>query len=375
MHFLRAEPGVSAAFLLDDEEIRPVNIRRVLRRGFDGIVTTEFDDPHIARTLAAAEVPVVVVGTRVEQDATAHPSSVSFVSIDERELGKAGASHLLSLGNFRTFGFVPFTTPILSHVSALRRQSFTSELRRHGKRPDVFKGTTSAELEGWLLRLARPAAVLTAGVERGRAVLAACRKIGIRVPDELSVLTIGNSKTICESTIPALSGIDASMEEEGATALREVVRLAGGRGARRGRTIVSPTSARVVERRSTTAVPPATHVIERALAYIKDHAAGPLRVADVVRHLGISRRLVDLRFHEFHGLTINESILACRFALLKKRLAASDAPIGKVVAELGWRNFSSVSTAFASRFGMTMSDYRFSHRHIARPTPRAHGRA
>jgi transcriptional regulator GlxA family with amidase domain len=116
----------------------------------------------------------------------------------------------------------------------------------------------------------------------------------------------------------------------------------------------------IVERESTRHISPATHLAEEAMSFIRRNATKGISSADVARHLRVSRRLCDLRFRECHGETILEAILRLRFAELKRRLASSNAPIGKIVSACGFTCESHAKRMFRKRFGMSMREWRTS---------------
>ena len=52
-----------------------------------------------------------------------------------------------------------------------------------------------------------------------------------------------------------------------------------------------------------------TALVEKAREYIAEHSCDGIRVADVVLHLGVSRSLLELRFRQVCGKSVNEDIL------------------------------------------------------------------
>ena len=115
---------------------------------------------------------------------------------------------------------------------------------------------------------------------------------------------------------------------------------------------------RIIRRESTAPVAPITHLVDEALRYIRRNATSALRVDDVVRHLGVSRRLADLRFRESGELSLARVITNARLDEVAKRLKESDAPIGRIASACSFENLQHLANAFRRRFGMSMSDYR-----------------
>lgn len=75
-------------------------------------------------------------------------------------------------------------------------------------------------------------------------------------------------------------------------------------------------------------------MVRKAETFIRDHADGKLCVADVARHLGISRRLLDLRFREITGRTVLAAIQTVQLERVRHLLHTADlsiAVIGRLV--------------------------------------------
>ena len=62
-------------------------------------------------------------------------------------------------------------------------------------------------LAGWLESLPKPIGVLACDDERGLQVLEVCRTLGLRVPDEVAVIGVGNDELLCTLCNPALSSV------------------------------------------------------------------------------------------------------------------------------------------------------------------------
>ena len=72
----------------------------------------------------------------------------------------------------------------------------------------------------------------------------------------------------------------------------------------------------------------------------------------------MSRRLADQRFHQFQKESILSAITRARIEELKRRLRETDAPIGRITADCGFRNASYAKTLFLCKVGQTMTAYR-----------------
>ena len=328
----------------------------------DGIITSE----PLAVDAASSKIPLVVIGTR-EKWLGRRMKSLAFVRNDDAAIGRFGAGFLKSLGKFRSFGFVPTNTPY--YCSILRSEGFHAELAK-GNIVDVREycaegvGDGTAEdikaIGKWLADLPKPTAVMAVHDLRATHVLEAATLMKIKVPEQMAVVGVDNDELLCDFTSPQLTSIYPDHVKEGELAAATLQSLLKKNAPRHVHTFRSNAKS-IVERESTRHISPATHLAEEAMSFIRRNAIKYIDAADVARHLRVSRRLCDLRFKECHGETVLEAILRFRFAELKRRLASSNAPIGKIVAACGFTCESHAKRMFRKRFGMSMREWRSSH--------------
>ena len=74
--------------------------------------------------------------------------------------------------------------------------------------------------------------------------------------------------------------------------------------------------------------------------------------------LGISRRLADLRFQQYSGESINETITYHKLEAVKKLLATTCRPIKVVSESCGYTDLAYLKALFKRRFGCTMREWR-----------------
>ena len=326
----------------------------------DGIITSE----PLADSAATSPIPLVVIGTR-EKWLGRRMRSLAFVRNDDAAIGRFGADFLRNLGQFRSFGFVPTNTPY--YCSILRSEGFHAALKTARGTVDVRQyragGTADgtdddiAALGKWLADLPKPTAVMAVHDLRATHVLEAANLMKIKVPEQMAVVGVDNDELLCDFTSPQLTSIYPDHVKEGELAAATLKALLKKSDMRHARTFRSNAKS-IVERESTRHISPATHLADEAMSFIRRNALKGIRSADVAKHLRVSRRLCDLRFRECHGETVLETILRLRFSELKRRLASSNAPIGKIVAACGFTCESHAKRMFRKRFGMSMREWR-----------------
>ena len=94
------------------------------------------------------------------------------------------------------------------------------------------------------------------------------------------------------------------------------------------------------------------------VAYLDAHALEPIRVSDVVEHVGVSSRLVNLRFSQAHGRSIQEEVVARRLAKAKRLLTVTEWPMKRIAERCGFRSQIVLAHLFSSRFGKSMRQWR-----------------
>ena len=103
---------------------------------------------------------------------------------------------------------------------------------------------------------------------------------------------------------------------------------------------------------------PSVALVNRALAYIVENACTGCRARDIGALLGVSRRLLDLRFREITGSTLRSEIERVRMENIRRLLANTGRPVGSIAASCGYPDVNHLGKLFRKRFGLTMSEYR-----------------
>ena len=337
--------------------------KAAMARKVDGIILNGVVFPEVTSMLRESAIPLVAFGARVpELGRRTH--SLAFVRNDDYAIGQAGADYLMSLGSFRSYIYIPTNQP--SYASHLRQSGFTARLRRNGIEVKVFPIDHNrldggydeiVALDEWLRALPRPIAAMAAFDQRASHLLEAAQKCGVKVPAQMTVLGVDNDELICDFTDPPLTSIEPDHGHNGELAAAELERMMSGIGGHIVR-LRKSSRRRIVERQSTKPVAPAAQLVARGIAYIGKNATRGITTSDVIRHLGVSRRLADLRFREFSGKTVHATIVDARLDELRRCLHETEISITSLTAACGFESENYAKNLFKARFGMSMSAYR-----------------
>ena len=317
-----------------------------------------FND-EVLELLIARKVPVVGIDLPGDFSHAARcGGKCSFISVDSEMIGRRAAQYLAKAGAYTAFGFVgAFTDRAWSRD---RGAFFARELRRQGHRDvRIFQGEVKRREEvllAWLKELPKPAAVFASNDHCADAVLRVCSDGDVRVPDDLSVLGVDDDPIFCIHTHPSLSSLHPDFEAEGHLAAQTLAKLLKGKRARTYQVVGGDMT--VTARMSTAPCAPSGRLVRRADEIIAERACAGLNADVIAGLLGISRRLLDLRYRQIKGQTVRESIEEVRLAQVRRLLSGTRLSHREIARTCGYRSESYLEHVFAKRFGQSMRAYR-----------------
>jgi LacI family transcriptional regulator len=283
---------------------------------------------------------------------------------DDHEIGRMGAKHMIERG-FTQLAFCGYPTKPILPWSAQRAAGFKQYCEEQklpcvihtGRYTSVRKWINNQhELTVWLDSMEKPLGLMAANDARARHVLEACRASGLRVPEDVAVLGVDNDEVICELTDPPLSSIEHGAGNLGYQAAALLDRLMAGKKAKNMKTLVPPKE--VITRRSTDVLAIADPEVAAAMAYIHNNSCRPIRIADVVAAVQVSRSTLETKFKAVTGRTIHSEIRRLQIDCARSLLATTDLPIKQIAAIAGFAHIHYMTTIFHQHTGWTPAEYR-----------------
>ncbi|MBX3427182.1 MAG: DNA-binding transcriptional regulator [Pirellulales bacterium] len=342
------------------------HLPRIKQWSGDGIIA-RLETPAIARDVCAANLPTIIldVSQNIPLDMP-ELQRFSEVASDSVEAGRMAAEHLLDRG-FKQFAYVGEHGRIWSHN---REAGFRSALQKRGFDALVYEGPRNkqkqfwereqAVLAEWLAALPKPIGVMACNDDRGRQVLDACLTAGVKSPLEAAVVGVDNDELLCELAMPPLSSVALNSDAGGYRAAALLDDLMAGRRRKPQRVTVEPIG--VVERRSTQATAQYDPDVAAAIHFIHDHAGQNIGVDDVVRHVHMSRRTLEIRFRDVVGRSPYHELQRVRVERARRLLMETDLPIPRVAAAAGFSSNAYLAQVFQKWVGKTPSQIRRQHR-------------
>jgi len=345
-------------------------VRDVASLGVNGILSgTTLTEllPAVMRT----RVPTVFFDAQ-EPSQQQHRRFLKFstVTCDNRAVGCFGAEFLLKQG-FSHFAYVEDIWNSL--WSQGREEGFRERLEQTGASCAVYRvaspklrddwGREQHALAKWLASLPKPVGILAACDVRGRQILDTCQWANIGVPDEVAVLGIDNDELICSSANPPMSSILRDTEKSDYLAAELLDRMMRRKTRKKEALRYGPLE--VIERLSTERFQFVDRLAVKAIEFIRINSGIGMGVPDVVKRLGVSRRLAETRFRQATGHSIHEEIQNARLEQVCRLLRETDLSIGKITEQCGFVTESYLGLIFRRHNQMSMREYRRSSRQDA----------
>lgn len=281
--------------------------------------------------------------------------SLRSVGLDNGQIGITAAEYFHDRG-FETFAFVGAEG---SGFSVTREKAFCDRVGSLGYRSEVFRigpGLAEAEVEKWLKSLPKPCALFSTHDECSLYLTTVCRSAGISIPEEISILGVDNDQLICELAWPQLSSIAVPSRRVGQEAAKWLSQMIDGAKPDRNSLLLPPTG--VVTRHSTEVNQTEDEVVNRALRYMQSHVGQRIGVDDVLREVGVSRRLLERKFSHHLSRSPLAEIQRLKVNEIKRLLLDTRKPLHEIAGLCGVSDASRLVSLFRKFTGTTPGDYR-----------------
>jgi LacI family transcriptional regulator len=322
----------------------------------DGIIT-RWTTPALAKRFATMKLPVV--------DLTDVYGNLGLVHIwtNHEAIGELAAKHLLERG-FQHFGFCGFS----NHDWSKRRLAgFERELAVAGRTCRVFESEWNTfqtrgwveqqdALQRWIEALPQPVGIMACNDMRGQHVLDACRRGEFAVPEEVAVIGVDNDELLCTLCDPPLTSVIPNPAHIGYLAAEILDRWMQGEPPAVREQIVDPIG--IATRQSTDVLAIDHSGVAAALRYIREHACDGISVNEVLKHVRLTRSVLERQFRRYVGRSPQEEIRQVQLKRARQLLAESDLSLAQIAPLAGYQHPEYMSVVFKRLTGETPGQYR-----------------
>lgn len=323
---------------------------------WDGIICRP-TDPALARLLRQMKVPVV------DMNDLYNNLKLPWVGSNHRAIGVLGANHFKERG-FRHFAFCGFSNEMWAMQ---RRDGFCAAVEKENSPIPVYESPWHGaavsrwdlEIEHigkWLKGLPKPIGVMACNDARALHLLDACHQSGMLVPEQVAVVGVDNEEILCELCNPALSSVAPDCERIGYQAAELLDKLMAGQSSTGQRILIEPIC--VVTRRSSDTLAIKDRAVAAAIRFINEQALHGCTVADVIKHVQVSRSYLERRFRQHLKRSPQAEIRRIQLNRIKQLLADTNFTLEKISELAGFEHPEYMSVVFKRLFGQTPGLYR-----------------
>lgn len=318
---------------------------------------------RIAKSILSSRLPTIAVDLWKDQLKPSNPlSRLSELYVDSYAVGRMAAEHLLE----RKLPHYAYVREIYNVMWSQRReQAFCERLLQAGFSCHIYTqpppstrkwGYEQKRLGKWLQKLPTPVGLLASMDIRGRQVVEACLEFGLRVPEDIAIIGVDNDELLCELSDPPMSSVALDTERGGYEAAVLLDQMMSGRSKKPKKILIEPT--RVVTRKSTDTLLLADEHVIQAVRFIQNNATRLIQVNDVIDHVGLSRRSLEVRFRRAMGRSIFDMIKHVRLEKVKTLLLDTKLPLHQIADACGYQGPSYLGKVFHREFGVTPKQFR-----------------
>ena len=322
----------------------------------DGVIA-RIETEEIARVVERIGIPVVDVS------AARKLQNIPWVETDDERVAQLAAEHLIERG-FRSLAFCGDPS---FNWSIWRRDHFVEAVRKRGLTCEVFDAVghltagyswprEKRRLATWVRKLNKPVGLMASYDIGARQVMDVCRELNIMVPEEIAVIGVDDDPIVCNLAHPSLTSVipDAAGAGYRAAELLELM-MSGGKPSSESH-LLAPLG--ISTRQSTDIFAVDDPHIRLAAKLIREQACNGITVIDLLKHLPLSRRVLESRFRNATSQTPHEAILLQKLKRVEQLLRESDLSLEQIASKAGFEHPEYMSVAFRKFYKLSPGRYR-----------------
>jgi len=277
--------------------------------------------------------PIQIVNT----SALSSLISVSSVLPDDIEIGKLAAKHFIRR-NYTSL----FYAGIHSYAcSRTRLAGFKSCASEHNiEAAPLPRVNLTSPLQEWLKILKdapKPLGLFCIDDHTARRIIEECRHTKLKIPDEISIIGVGNSQLDSFFAGIGISSVNIPRAAIGHRAARLLDRHLNNKSLNAELIKILPEG---ITLRETTGTGALNTITGRAINYIEANLSRAITVNDLAKHTHASRRLLELRFRESLGRSPHAEITYLRMTKARHLLRSRHIKISEIATQCGYPEMS-----------------------------------
>ena len=315
----------------------------------------------VQERLQEERCPVVRIGSWPHPDDTKIPAVLHGYKaagrLAAKYLREHGFKHVAYWGRNPAGEYEPMFVAFQDEAESL---GMTCHLTRFETGPEMSIDAKNArkqrEFKEWIMRLPKPVGYFVAGDRLASGYCPVIQAAGFDIPTDVAVLSVGNSRDVCDCSIPSITSIEMDEESRIEKAFDILADMMAGKRVAKEPVYIPPR--RIVERQSTNVLATSDRIVAEALAFMWENIGQDISVEDVALEVGISSRQLERRFQEALERTVNEEMRRRRLVEAQRLLRETDLPVTDISPAVGFRSSTYFHRAFKEAFDMSPRKYR-----------------
>ncbi len=327
-----------------DTRVRFAN-RLPIRRKYDGAIVFSGRDATLREMAKAIHAPIV----NLDQHRVI--PGACCVYCDDAAVGHTAGEHLMACGLER-----------IMFVQMRARRSTSEQARFAGLRRGcraagiTAKAVSIKNLKSKLLNSPMPMGLMAGNDEAAVEAIGICMEARRSVPDDVAVVGVDNFSTVCLYAPVQLSSIDLNLEQWGRRAAAALDAIMA--GSRPPASIQRIPNGGVIARASTDVAHRLDPRLAGAMRYLRDNFQRPMKISELVRHVGLSRQSLQNYFQQQLHSTMHQQLSLARVSHAMQLMRRGDESLARIAVASGFRDYQHFHRIFRKQTGMTPSRWR-----------------
>jgi LacI family transcriptional regulator len=196
----------------------------------------------------------------------------------------------------------------------------------------------------WLLGLTKPVGLMIASDQFAPMVFEAARRARIKIPQEISIVSVDNDAPFCSLCNPPLSSLEPDHFRVGFRAAETLNTWMEGCAPKEA--IIDIPPGKIHVRQSSCELAVSDSALGAAMRAISQYACRGISVDEVAKAAGVSRSVIQIKFRQQLKRSIGDSILNIKLGRARELLTETDHSIARVAELSGFNSQEYLTYAF-----------------------------